>query len=63
MRAFTGAALWFLGNPTAAGIHAGTLTFTAATPSNDHYLCPPGHAQKGMTGLFTVGSTPVHRPG
>ena len=26
---FTGSALWFLGNPTSAGMHAGTLTFTA----------------------------------
>ena len=53
--AFSGAALWFLGNPTAAGMHAGTLTFTAATPGTYHYLCPvPGHAQKGMTGVFTV---------
>jgi rusticyanin len=56
--AFTGAALWFLGNPTTAGMHAGTLTFTAATPGTYYYLCPvPGHAQKGMTGLFTVSNT------
>jgi rusticyanin len=49
--AFTGAALWFLGNPTAAGMHIGTLTFTATTPGTYHYLCPvPGHAQEGMTG-------------
>src|SRR5262249_37760079 len=27
--AFAGSALWFLGNPTRAGMHAGTLTFTA----------------------------------
>jgi rusticyanin len=53
--AFTGSALWFLGNPTAAGMHTATLTFTASTPGTYHYLCPvPGHAQKGMTGLFTV---------
>ena len=53
--AFIGSALWFLGNPTTAGMHAGTLTFTAATPGTYHYLCPvPGHAQKGMTGTFTV---------
>jgi rusticyanin len=56
--AFTGSALWFLGNPTSAGMHAGTLTFTAATAGTYHYLCPvPGHAQKGMTGLFIVTST------
>jgi rusticyanin len=49
--AFTGSALWFLGNPTTAGMHTGTITFTATY----HYLCPvPGHAQKGMTGTFTI---------
>jgi hypothetical protein len=53
--AFPGSALWFLGNPTAAGMHAGTLAFTVATPWAYRYLCPvPGHAQEGMTGLFTV---------
>jgi rusticyanin len=56
--AFPGSALWFLGNPTAAGMHAGTLTFTAARPGTYQYLCPvPGHAQKGMTGTFTVTSS------
>jgi rusticyanin len=56
--AFTGAALWFLGNPNAAGMHTGTLTFTAATPGTYQYLCPvPGHAQRGMTGTFTVSSS------
>jgi rusticyanin len=56
--AFPGSALWFLGNPTTAGMHAATLTFTASTPGTYHYLCPvPGHAQKGMTGLFTVTSS------
>jgi len=54
--AFTGAALWFLGNPTSAGMHEGTLTFTATTPGTYRYLCPvPGHAEKGMAGAFTVG--------
>jgi plastocyanin len=54
--AFTGSALWFLGNPTSAGMHAGTLTFTAATPGTYQYLCPvPGHARDGMVGAFTVG--------
>jgi len=53
--AFTGSALWFLGNPTPAGMHAGTLTFTAATPGTYRYLCPvPGHAREGMTGAFTI---------
>ena len=55
--AFAGSVLWFLGNPTTAGTHAGTLTFTASTPGAYHYLCPvPGHAQKGMIGAFTVSS-------
>ena len=53
--AFPGSALWFLGKPTAAGMHAGTLTFTGATPGSYQYLCPvPGHAQDGMAGTFTV---------
>jgi rusticyanin len=53
--AFTGSALWFLGNPTSAGMHAGTLTFTASTTGTYRYLCPvPGHAQKGMISTFTV---------
>jgi rusticyanin len=52
---FTGAALWFLGKPTAAGMHAGTISFTAATPGSYQYLCPvPGHAQEGMAGTLTV---------
>jgi len=56
--AFTGAALWFLGNPTSAGMHEGTLTFTATTPGTYQYLCPvPGHAQQGMTGTFTVSTS------
>ena len=53
--AFSGSALWFLPNPTAAGMHAGTLTFTASTAGTYRYLCPvPGHAQKGMTGTIIV---------
>ena len=56
--AFTNSALWFLGNPTTAGMHAGTLAFTAATPGTYRYLCPvPRHAQKGMTGTFAVRAT------
>ena len=56
--AFPGSAVWFLGNPTPAGLHAATLTFTASTAGTYRYLCPvPGHAQKGMTGTFTVSST------
>ena len=53
--AFAGSALWFLGNPTQAGMHAGTLTFTASAAGSYQYLCPvPGHAQKGMAGAFIV---------
>jgi rusticyanin len=56
--AFPGSALWFLGDSTAAGMHTGTFTFTAVTPGAYHYLCPvPGHAQKGMTGTFTVSTS------
>jgi rusticyanin len=56
--AFTGSALWFLAEPTATGMHAGTLTFTATRPGSYRYLCPvPGHALEGMTGVFTVASS------
>ena len=52
---FSGAALWFLGDPTAAGMHAGTIAFTAGAPGSYQYLCPvPGHARRGMAGTFTV---------
>jgi rusticyanin len=53
--AFAGSALWFLGNPTSAGMHEGTLTFTASTAGTYQYLCPvPGHAEKGMVGALVV---------
>jgi rusticyanin len=53
--AFPGAALWFLGEHTAAGMHEGTLTFTASSTGTYQYLCPvPGHAQEGMIGTFAV---------
>jgi rusticyanin len=56
--AFTGSAVWFLGDPTSAGMHAATLGFTASTPGTYRYLCPvPGHAQEGMTGTFIVSGT------
>jgi rusticyanin len=52
---FSGSALWFLGNPTSAGMHAGTLSFAARRPGAYQYLCPvPGHARKGMAGKFLV---------
>jgi plastocyanin len=57
--AFTGSALWFLGNPTPAGMHAATLTFTASSTGHYTYLCAvPGHSRKGMAGSFTVRSAP-----
>ena len=57
--AFAGSAVWFLGNPTSAGMHTGTLDFTAATAGTYHYICPvPGHAQKGMAGILIVGGNP-----
>jgi len=53
--AFSGAALWFLGESTSAGMHAGTLTFAASSSGTYQYLCPvPGHAQEGMVGTFIV---------
>jgi rusticyanin len=53
--AFIGAAVWFLGDPTSAGLHAGTLSFTATTAGTYRYLCAvPGHAQEGMIGSFIV---------
>lgn len=56
--AFAGSSLWFLANPTTAGMHTGTLNFTATAPGTYRYLCPvPGHAQEGMTGTFVVSGT------
>jgi rusticyanin len=54
-REFAGSALWFLGDPTGAGMHAGTIDFTASTAGSYQYLCAvPGHAQEGMVGDFVV---------
>ncbi len=53
--AFSGAALWFLGEETSAGMHTGKLSFSAVSPGTYQYLCPvPGHAQEGMAGTFVV---------
>ena len=53
--AFSGAALWFLGDATSAGMHTATLSFSATTTGTYEYICPvPGHAQKGMAGSFVV---------
>ncbi|MDA8300893.1 MAG: sulfocyanin-like copper-binding protein [Actinomycetota bacterium] len=58
--AFSGSALWFLGEKTSAGMHVGTLTFSASTPGTYTYLCPvPGHAQEGMEGSFVVKGAPA----
>jgi hypothetical protein len=53
--AFPGSALWFLGDATTVGMHAGIFVFTASTPGTYRYLCPvPGHTFEGMTGLLTI---------
>lgn len=53
--AFDGAALWFLGESTSAGMHTGTVRFTAGTAGTYEYLCPvPGHAREGMAGTLVV---------
>jgi rusticyanin len=53
--ALSGSALWFLANPTSAGMHEGLLNFTSNQSGTFHYLCPvPGHAQKGMIGALIV---------
>jgi hypothetical protein len=53
--AFPGAAVWFLGDPTAAGMHAGTITFTPSAPGTYQYLSPlPGQARNGMAGTLIV---------
>ena len=52
---FAGAAVWFLGEPTAAGLHETTASFTATRSGTYVYLCAvPGHARKGMLGTFVV---------
>jgi rusticyanin len=57
---FSGSALWFLGDPTSAGLHAASLSFTASEPGTYSYFCPlPGHAQKGMAGSFVVQAGPA----
>ena len=52
---FPGSALWFLGDPTAAGAHLGTVSFRASTPGTYQYLDPvPGNAKRGMNGTLVV---------
>ena len=54
--AIPGAYAGVIGDPTAAGDGANTITFTASGTGSYQYICPmPGHAQMGMHGSFTVG--------
>lgn len=54
---FRGSALWFLGDPTSAGMHSGAISFTAARSGAYQYLCPvPDHAQTGMVETLLVTS-------
>jgi rusticyanin len=54
---FNGSAFWFLGNPTSAGMHTGTVSFTADRSGAYQYLCPvPDHAREGMVGTLLVTS-------
>jgi rusticyanin len=58
--AFSGSALWFLGEATSTGMHAGTVSFAASRPGTYSYVCPvPGHAQEGMAGIFVVQPSPA----
>lgn len=53
--AIAGAYAGVIGDPTAAGDGAHTITFTAGDARSYNYICPmPGHAQMGMHGSFTV---------
>lgn len=56
--AFSGAALWALGDQTPAGMHTATMRFVAGTAGDYQYLCAvPGHAVRGMSGAFVVRSS------
>jgi rusticyanin len=53
--ALAGASAAVIGDPTAAGPGARTITFTASVTGTYQYICPmPGHAQMGMNGTFIV---------
>ena len=53
--AIAGAFAGVIGDPTAAGDGANTITFTSGGAGSYDYICPmPGHAQMGMHGSFTV---------
>jgi plastocyanin len=52
---YPGHAYGVIGDPTAAGDGANTVSFTVSGPGGYEYICPmPGHAQMGMHGSFTV---------
>jgi rusticyanin len=53
--AITGAKAGVIGDPTATGDGASTISFTASAAGRYEYICPmPGHAQMGMRGSFVV---------
>jgi rusticyanin len=53
--AIAGAFAGIIGDPTAAGDGANTISFMAGSPGSYDYICPmPGHAQMGMHGSFIV---------
>ena len=53
--AISGAFSGLIGDPTASGQGASTITFAAGHPGAYQYICPmPGHAQMGMHGAFIV---------
>jgi plastocyanin len=53
--AFSGSAIWALGEADGSGAPTATASFTAGAPGTYTYLCPvPSHAQQGMSGTFTV---------
>jgi uncharacterized cupredoxin-like copper-binding protein len=53
--AFSGSAIWALGEADSSGASTATTSFSATAPGSYTYLCPvPSHAQQGMHGAFTV---------
>lgn len=55
MPAISGAFSGLIGDPTASGQGASTVTFQAGPARTYQYICPmPGHAQMGMHGAFIV---------
>ena len=53
--AFSGSAVWALGEADSSGAPTATTSFTAGARGAYTYLCPvPTHAQQGMSGTFTV---------